>query len=897
LPVILSLLRICLAFVLSASTVALATPLGAQEASPAPSSAPGASSGPAIVGVISSQRGPIAGAAVSIQGPVSKSVTTGADGAFRFTDIPAGAYKVSATAPGFQPLRNTPATASASPQPLTITLATASLNTLRTIASTSTVGRGSVAINTSGAGEDTVTSQTYLDRAQTQVQDLLEEQPGVELARFDSSAPGANVVPAVRGASPYETQVLIDGHPVSGGVDGDFLVQFLNPSVLGSVEVDKGPGVFGTTIADAIGGTVNFLTPTITSTLQGQLTAGYDSFNGTTYSARVSDTIGKLGVLAAYGFDGTPGYFSGDILSVSASGAAQAGSVPSAVVNEAIPSSETYQNRSEVFKLSYNLSPTTQLTLGSLLEQSYVDYTANLTSAEPVTIVPCLAPAPVPGTTGPPACQKTGSGPYNNPTYNGLIGQTILASTTDDPLYLGNYEYDNEPIFTADLRTTIGPGSFLGRFYTGDIERDLNDPEEAAQITACNNPACTKTSLSGAFYEAETDKLSGSDFQYSIPFARDGQDLATASYDEHSDKSTDCEGGTAVFTTAADCGGPFNLTIKSQTASIRALANVLPKVRVGFANYFSNTTFVGSRYDPRATLVWTPQKNTAVRFAVGTSYVAPPTGVVAPVVGLTKAVVDGTLEVADALKPESSAGVDIGADFGVHGDSKFTVDAYETALSNRFSTITIKPSAGQTPFGFYNDMPFNVISEIYNASDATEEGVEFTYTRAPRVGLGALVDLDLLRAYNYNTVLPSIPGYNFGSGSGGSNGQVGTIGGDGLETPGFQIPGYPYWHGRLQVSYTFPSAAQFTFGQTIYGANNSFGEAGFSLFDFNTSLPLRYGVKILGTVTNIFDHDNYRSLSEYGYGYLPPGETTPYNLLFAPPRTVTLQLVYPIGGR
>jgi outer membrane cobalamin receptor len=860
------------------SLLLLAAPsaVPAQQATAAPAPSSTALAGPSISGVVSSERGPLAGVTVAIHGPVTQTYTTQADGTFRFTGIPAGTYRVSAIAPGYEPLRNTIVTTGTdTPQSLVVTLEIASLNSLRVIASTSTTGRGSTAINTSGAAQSTLTSQDYIDRGQFQVQDMLEELPGVELTRASSGgAPGANTDVAVRGASTYETQTLIDGHAITAGSEGTFLIQFLNPLVLGTIEVDKGPGVFGNTIQNAVGGTVNFRTPSISTDLQGRLTSGYDSYNGSTYSARVSDTIGKVGFLAEYGFYGTPGYFTGDILSVTAAGNSVPGQPPPlASVNEAIPAGETFQNRSQVFKLAYNFSPTTSLTLGSIAEQSFVDYTATLDTVEPFTI------APTTGTS------------FNNPAFDGLIGKTVLASSTEDNLYLGNYEIDNEPIFTADLRTTIGPGSFLGRFFTGSIQRNIDDPQEASQITSCNNVSCSDATLSSAYYQTENDRLRGADFEYSVPFGFSQEDLAQVSYDDHSDRSTACSGGSFDFNSSLDSCDVNNLLLQSRTFSIRAFANVLPKLRVGFANYFSDTTFVGSRYDPRATLVWTPTHNTALRFAVGTAYVAPPSGFVAPVAGETKAVVQNVLDVADALKPETSAGVDIGADFRIHNDSKFTLDVYTTALTNRFSTIKILSSQGGT-LGYYKGVPFDSISEVYNASDANESGIEFGYLRAPRVGFGVAADFDLLRAYNYNTVIPQLqPGVSL------TGSQTGTIGGDGTETPGFQIPGFPYSHGRAQVSYAFPSKARVALGASIYGANNSFGEAGFTLFDFNTSLPINYGLRLSASVSNIFNHDDYRTLGEYGYGYLPPGENTPYSLYFAPPRQVTLQIIYPFGGR
>jgi outer membrane receptor for ferrienterochelin and colicin len=851
------------------------------------------SAAPALSGVVSSERGPVTSAAVKIVGPITRTYTTAPDGAFHFDSLPEGTYRLTVSAQGFEPPPPEAVTIVAgTPQTLTVSLSAATLNSLRTIGSVTAKGRGTVTINHSGAAESTLSSDDFIARGDAQVQNELEELPGVELTRASSGgAPGANTDIAIRGGSTYETQTLIDGHPVTGGRFGTYLVQFLNPLVLGDVEIDKGPGVLGNTIANAIGGTANFRTPSITSTLTGRATAGYDSFNGSTYSARISDTIlnGKLGFLAAYGFNGTPGYFTGNILSVDANDVnSKLGAAPPlATVITSIPASETYQNRSEVFKLAFNFSPTTSLTLGSIGEQTYVDYTATLDTVEPFTIAPCIGEA----TTTPQTC--AGASDYTNPAYGGLVGQTVLASSTGDNLYLGNFEIDNEPIFTADLRTKFGPGSFLGRFYTGAISRNIDDPEEAQQLTSCPQPSCSSPTFDSPFYQAEVDHLHGVDAEYSLPIGRTGQDLAQASYDQHGDQALYCSGSSAEF--ALSKCSINNLLLTSRTYSIRGFAKVAPNVQAAFGNYFSDTTFVGSRYDPRATLVWTPQPKTAIRFAVGTAYVAPPVDFVAPVPGDTKAVVNNTLYVSDALKPETSAGVNLGADFGIRNDSKFTIDLYRTALTNRFETITIKPGASlpsYDPFGFYNGTPFKSIDETYNASDATEEGIELTYVRKPKVGIGGNAELDLSRAFNYNTAIPS-----FGTAASATGSQTGTIGGDGNELPGYQIPGFPYSHGRAQLTYREPNTNLYGFGATIYGANNSFGEPGFTVFDANMNLALKHGLRLNVSLSNIFDHDDNRTLGEYAYGYLPPGETTPYSLFFYPPRRLNLQLEYPFGDR
>ena len=91
-----------------------------------PAHAPSALPGPAISGIVHSERGPLAGVTVVIRGPVTLSFTTKAGGVFQFTGIPAGTYRLSATAPGYLPLSNSLVTTTAeSPQTLTVLLDTA----------------------------------------------------------------------------------------------------------------------------------------------------------------------------------------------------------------------------------------------------------------------------------------------------------------------------------------------------------------------------------------------------------------------------------------------------------------------------------------------------------------------------------------------------------------------------------------------------------------------------------------------------------------------------------------------------------------------------------------------------------------------------------------------------
>jgi hypothetical protein len=846
---------------------------------------PQAGSG-SISGTVLTDQGPLASATVSIKGTAARTVKTKKDGSFTITDLPDGTYQVSITHTGYTAVQNTSVTiAGGLPQTLAVTLAAATLNSLRTIGSVATNGgRSSTALNTSAAAEVTVTSQQFTDRGQIQVVDLLEEQPGVEITRVDSGALGANANIALRGTNPYETQVLIDGHPVNGGSQGKYLIQFLNPLILNDVEIDKGPGAFGNTVENAIGGTVNFRTPTITSTPTGLFQTGYDSFNGSTLGARFSDTIGKFGFLVGYAETGTPGYFTNQqILQVTDASFTKAGEPPAAAtINTGILSSQTYNNRSELLKAAYNFSTTTSLTLGFYGSQSLVDYTGTLTTAEPFKIVPCL-----PVATCNPAT-NTGTS-FTNPNFLNQVGNTVLAAANGDDLFQGNNETDNEPIFTADFRTAIGKGTFLGRFYAGSITRLITDPQEPTQITGCPNAACNPATLDGEdFNENETDQLHGDDFEYDIPI---GAFSVTGSYDTHNDRTSFCE-TTSAANPALNCT-VNGLLQSANTYSLRAFVPLFsPKLTLGFANYFSDTTFVGSRYDPKASLVYHPNNKEVFRLSAGTAYVAPPADFVTGVGNAAtlggEAVENGTLVIEGNLKPEFSNSVDLGADFRTSRDSKVSVDLYNTILQNRFATDSIEFTGGIT--ATFNGQPITGVSELFNQSDSHEAGVELSFLKAPRVGFGAVAFLDLSRDYDFDTnpnqLLQGIPL---------KSAQTGAFNGLQNEKDGFQIPGFATAHGRAEVNYTFPKTSTVAFGMTYYGNYNSFNEPAFELFDGRFSIPLQNGFRFQMSGTNLFNHDHGRDLGEFeGSNITPPGETEPLSLFFAPPRQVTALISHPL---
>jgi outer membrane cobalamin receptor len=827
----------------------------------------------ALSGTVSDGGGkPLAGVTLTIAGPTSASTTSAADGTFAFASLSAGTYEIHARRAGFKNADIVGVTVPGSAS-LAIALQAASLADLREIGAIRVDKRTTV--NTSPAAVASLSSQDYLNAAQPQINALLDQLPGVELNRFSSGAPGANTAVAIRGSGTYETQDLIDGHPVSTGTDGDYLTNFLNALVFDGVDVFKGPGTLTNTIANAVGGTINFRTPSISRSLTASAVTGYDSFNGSYYAARVSDTLGKVGFLIDFGRFGTPGYESN--LSVpyvynTIGSQNYANPPPASTISDSFTLGQTYDNKAQVFKLAYNFSPTTTLTLGSISSQTYNDETGTLANFDPALIARCI------DTSSYGSCPGSAGDyySYNNPRYDNQIGKVVDGFFGYGP----DFETNNEPIYTADLRTAFGKATTLARFYAGSIYRTVNNIDDTNVIQTCGDPSCSAANATflTPYLETQHDLLHGADAQIDYPL---GPHVLTFGFDRHTDNTTSCQGDP---TTSSPANGGFNClnqygntsdtTIQSSTYSLRALLQLSEKARLDIGNYLSNATFIGTRYDPRLGFTYRVARNAILRAAYGSTYVLPYAGFVTQ-----EAYVDrGTFHPATAaVKPETSSSYDVGADVAFGRAGKVALDLYDTTIYNRFTTFT-SPLGGTFDGQTYKNASFN--GNVANSRDA---GVELSLDERPLVGLGFHGSIDLDRTYAYD-VDDRLTGNSAGPYSYLANGA--------------QLAGFPFSKERAEVSYATKAQQEIRFGASSYGQWNSFGEPGFTVFDGSVSAPLNYGLRIQVTAQNIFNHDDGRVFTEYQYGYAPAqanGGLYPVNLFFSQPRTITFQLSRSFG--
>ncbi len=283
---------------------------------PAPAIAAGATT--TVTGTVHSSDGaPVAGANVDLQGVAHLTQRSDATGNFTFSDVAEGLYTLVVSKAGFTSYREDGLAAAGGTVTVNVVLNIASFSSLRTIASVTTNQPGVAPINKSTASVSTISGQVFANQGQQQVTKVLNQTPGIITSPYspgngnpsNGGSPASAQTPQIRGALPYETESLIDGHPVSVGAAGYYSPNLLNPWLLQDVELIKGPGSMPEEINYAINGTVNYRTLDPTPTHRQSVQFGYDGWGGvsTVFKATGSTTNHKLGYAVGYVTNGAPG--------------------------------------------------------------------------------------------------------------------------------------------------------------------------------------------------------------------------------------------------------------------------------------------------------------------------------------------------------------------------------------------------------------------------------------------------------------------------------------------------------------------------------------------------------------------------------------------------------------
>jgi carboxypeptidase family protein/TonB-dependent receptor-like protein len=475
-----------------------------------------------IVGTVRGQNGaPIAGADVTLEGVIRLSKKTDNAGSFEFRDITTGAYTIVVTKPGFQTYRSENVSAFIGETvTVNVILAQATFSSLKTIATVSTSRPGVAPLNTSTAAINTISGSTFLDQGSQQVTTVLNQTPGIFTTPYspgngnpsNGASPASEQTPQIRGALPYETESLIDGHPVSVGSAGTYSPNLINPFLLQSAELVKGPGSMPVEINYAINGTINYITLEPTALPHESAMWGVDTWGGisTGFKATGETTNHKLGYAFGYVTQGAPGplqdlqfngsqlpldngppggpyYVNGHQLAMPLSpvgiGLGSAAFAPYAGMQEVFKEplvgccytlDAGYHSTSELGKILYNFSNNTSLRLSYFGAQSVNgngDVNAYDTSFVGTTGLPAFSFQPCgtanqgltcnPFATGTPYnCKSPGAGskcgssiPFDLASFNGLGINSL-----------------QQNLFQGEFRTTLGQtGTILARYYTGSL--------------------------------------------------------------------------------------------------------------------------------------------------------------------------------------------------------------------------------------------------------------------------------------------------------------------------------------------------------------------------------------------------------------------------------------------
>jgi len=836
---------------------------------------------------------PLAGAAVALAGARSYAATSDARGAFTVTGVAPGTYVVRAAKGGYQTASQRGIAVMAA---RTTTVAFALLPvTLQTIAYV-TSNRGGPHFNDTTAAVNVVTQQSFENQAQTQVMQILNQVPGVQISlpggSTNGAAPGSVTVPNIRGAASYETATLIDGHPLAVASYGDYITSFLSSFMFGSVEVAKGPGATPVQINNAINGTVNFRTKDPTATPDPDYEVGFTTTGGAYANVGLTDTTldGRLGYVFDVSVINDPSALNGKRVLIdptngylgSPKGKQLSGNATYSNVGTTESNIQTgysllaccytllgdYQNNSQLLKLRYEIAPSTFATVSYLNGQTFADQNDNTGNLTDARFLP-------------------GSG------YSGSLGkgpQQVVYLFPGQP----NNEVNNEPIFQAEVSSAIGSDTVLARYYHASLYRETQQGSgpnilDPLDLTLYGSSYGISKPFDGLtapvffqdyFNESELDKLGGWSFEYDHPW---GDNTLTFSVDQSTTQATSYEnstytsvsipqGSSQLFTTF-QLRGNLQLT-PTVSAMLADYANVYRSTYAtscpysgGFSNCAidgSNVTFATTTIghnDPRAGLVWKPHSNLAVRLAAG-SAIAPPyldllSQVTAPTATWDQQTGIATLtKNSGQLQPETAFGYDLGADYRFKdGWTVLSGDVYQNDLFNHYfgETTYSGLTCGQVSYPCINQVGKKAPPDtpIYyalntNLSNFRFEGIEAQLQRVPPTGWGFTLAGALMRGYVYN-----LPPYFYCSTPGPRcqyNQNLNIVAGQNLNGEGIGSVSYsPY----------------FGFGSTIGSLNTRIPYA-------QGNVAVSYAFKngafaLLGTTY----YGNNNSLNEppFGYGY------------------------------
>lgn len=860
-----------------------------------------------ITGTVHDTSGsPVADARIVATGVENRSVSTDSAGKFTLT-LTTGFYRLDVSKGGYVPTSETDlAVLTGETLPVEVTLQTADLSSLKTIANVTTSARSS--INTGAAAISITGRQEFQNLASPQINDIVQRIPGA-VVEHGSSSPNTSI--SLAGSQGYETQVLLDGHPLSAGRYGVWFSQFFNSFLVQDIETEIGPGNTTPFAGTAVGGTANIVTPGYTSKPTYEFTTGFDSYSSQYSNLLDTGKAGKLSYVFGVGTSGMNSAYTYKYGCIIDPGTKSSWNKPGAagIIQWCGDLGGPQMNKGEIVKAKWDFSPATSFELGFVGSQAgYLPQGSSYgVSTGPITIEQCDA--------------KTSR--CGNPAYNGMVGQTINGYS----FYPGSNVFNNQPLFTAQLRTALGDNTLLVRPYAGNITRMIDGSGEAFypvyfyQPSAAGDKACGKdfgapgATVNGlrecqdtAFNLLESDKLKGGTISFIHPF---GTNTITGTYDYHSDE-TFAYYGTPSAVAVPDTTSRFN------TFSLTGEFSVNPAFTIKAGAYESLWALSGwqtgpfvnnkpttvpltrtvSRFDPHVALMYAAAPGMSVRFSAGTSTTFPYASQVSGNSSYTPPSATGNPfgvlnQKNPTLEPEHAMEFDLGFDKRLLGGTIVSLDLADTQVNNVFETMSVPAVSPPGVPGY------SFINEPVNAAKLSSQLLMLTVRKAPAFGLGYYLSGTLARSIPTGVPLTS-------SFSVPANGVQQCSDGGGATC-------IPYLKGYADVSYTMHDGTYTRLGVDIEGKNNTYFQPPFAIYDLTLRRPLTKEFDVQISTYNLLNTNTFSGLVEPNQGValigqkqVCPTPTTcttqygqyPYNSFAripVQPRTVRLQFNFHVN--
>jgi outer membrane cobalamin receptor len=649
--------------------------------------------------VISVDGTPVPGARVTLvgNGP-GLSASSDRNGAFVFRSVAAGTYTLIVTAPGYNPIAGQ--LVQIAPHAATridLRLPRLQASSLTVIGSVST--NGAQTISTLPAPALDISMQPYAQQGETRVSDILASQLSTTVVPVIGGGLNAPEVVSLRGPDPSETLVDIDGHQVNNGSTGDFDLSLLDPADLTSSQVVYGiapSSLFG---PNTLGGALNVRTlePTATPQFMERLTVGtFDTFGET---LQATGTVDRLGYAVS-------------LHRLTSGGDQDGAAFPNTTgTNGTSLIGDSLDATSTIAKLRYSLFNGAGFVGVSLRDQSvYRDVSSTLSSTE------------------------AGAGPNGGDAFANFSGSSILSHNAaydfDLQVPLGRPDASGAPLTTALFRhqtsisdqtvdgpaTATSPYLYNDRDIIGDNTLEIDHALPHGELSA--RYALTTESLTTDFVPGVV--YADAYLRQSAPTAIGIADDVAATSDVGDERAPlDDDSAAAVSGIGQEMLGQTQRSL-----GLLYAADPTSHLHYSFAGYYSDYSTFGRSTDPRFGFVWTPKADSALRFAVGSTFQSPqlPTFIVPPVL---PAPVDGYVSIGNPYATaERATSYDMGYEhrFRIGGtDLHLASDVYRTDLHNGVATY-FSPTPCTPGVDYGNNppclsYPVNVTQEVY-------EGVE-----------------------------------------------------------------------------------------------------------------------------------------------------------------------------